>query len=206
MTDLHFIETLGAPTGPLVITFHGTGGDEMQLHPLAQQLVPGANVVSPRGQVREGGANRFFRRLAEGVYDMDDMARRRDALGSFIRTLKARLTPSRVIALGYSNGANIAAAISFVAPDLLDDLVLMHPLIPWTPEPQPGLSDRRILVTAGRHDPICPADQTQGLADWYRAQGAGVDLLWHDGGHEIRPDELDRAAEFLRPAHSHRAE
>ncbi len=200
MTDLHFAETLGAPGAPLVLTFHGTGGDETQFHGLAQQLLPGAHVVSPRGQVSEGGMNRYFRRKAEGVYDMDDLARRRDDLAAFIQGLRKRLEPPRVIGLGYSNGANIAAAISFDRPELMTDLILMHPLIPWTPAPQPGLAGRRVLITAGRQDRICPADQTQALANWMTAQGAEVSLVWHAGGHEIQPEELRAVSDFLAPA------
>lgn len=126
----HFAETLGAPGAPLVFTFHGTGGDEHQFHGFAQELVPGATVISPRGDVSERGANRFFRRTGEGVYDMEDLARRTDAMVEFMAEQKARIGASKVIALGYSNGANILASVAYTAPQVVDRVVLMHPLIP----------------------------------------------------------------------------
>lgn len=182
--------TEGRPGAPLFLTFHGTGGSEDQFHGFAEQLLPGAHVVSPRGDVSEMGAARFFRRTGEGVYDMDDLARRTDAMAAFIGAEKTRTGADRVVALGYSNGANILASVAFLRPDLVDDLVLMHPLIPWTPAPQPGLSGRRVLVTAGERDPICPAPLTQALVEYLTAQGAAVTAFWHPGGHEIRQDEV----------------
>lgn len=189
--------TGGRDGAPLFLTFHGTGGSEDQFHGLAEQLLPGAHVVSPRGDVSEMGAARFFRRTGEGVYDMDDLARRTDAMAAFIAEEKTRTGAGRVLALGYSNGANILAAVAFLRPDMVDDLVLMHPLIPWTPAPQPGLSGRRVLVTAGELDPICPAPLTQALVAYLEAQGAAVTPFWHPGGHEIRQDELAAIQRFL---------
>ncbi|KAA9006015.1 alpha/beta hydrolase [Histidinibacterium aquaticum] len=187
----------GAPGAPLVFTFHGTGGTEAQFHGVAQELVPGAHVVSPRGDVNEGGALRYFRRTGEGVYDMDDLARRRDAMAEFLAGHRERLSPPQVIGLGYSNGANILAAVSFTRPEIVDRLVLMHPLIPFDPDPQPGLAGRKVLVTAGRADPICPSNLTERLIDWLEAQGAEVTALWHEGGHEIRPEEVEAVQRFL---------
>ena len=182
---------------PLIFTFHGTGGDEHQFHGLARDLMPGAGVISPRGDVSEGGANRYFRRTAEGVYDMPDLAARTARMAAWIAAAKAPRRPGKTIGLGYSNGANILASVSFAAPTLFDRLILLHPLIPFTPPPQPGLAGRAVLITAGRADPICPAPLTQRLADWYRAQGALVTLHWHDGGHDIRQSELPAAASHL---------
>lgn len=190
-----FAEKAGSRSPPLFLTFHGTGGNENQFHGLAAQLMPQARVISPRGDVMEHGAARFFRRTGEGVYDMDDLATRRDAMADFIR---AQRQDGPVIALGYSNGANILAAIMLQHPELVDQAVLMHPLIPWMPAPQPGLMDRRILITAGQHDPICPAAQTQFLADYLQDQGAAVDVDWHPGGHEITQSELAAIQAFLR--------
>lgn len=185
----HAKRSQGAQDAPLVLTFHGTGGTEDQFHGAALDLWPGAHVVSPRGDVSEGGALRYFRRIGEGVYDMADLARRTEAMAAFIAAEKARTGALRIIGLGYSNGANILASVSFAAPGLVDTLLLLHPLIPFTPAPAPGLSGRQVLITAGRRDPICPAPLTQGLADWYGAQGADVTLHWHPGGHEIAADE-----------------
>ena len=185
-----------APGAPLVFTFHGTGGDEHQFPGLVGQILPEAGIVSPRGDVSEHGANRFFRRTAEGVYDMADLATRTGKMAGFIRA-HAEASGAPVYALGYSNGANILASVMFQAPELFDRVVLMHPLIPWQPAPRPGLAGRAVLVTAGRHDPICPLPQTEVLVRYLRDQGAAVEVLLHDGGHEVRQPELDAIAGFL---------
>ncbi|SFO90672.1 alpha/beta hydrolase [Tranquillimonas alkanivorans] len=194
----YFANRTEAESGaPLVLTFHGTGGDEYQFHGLGSELVPGAHVVSPRGDVDEGGHARFFRRTGEGVYDMEDLSRRTDTMAQFIFAEKLRTSPSRVIGLGYSNGANILASLSFRHADLVDDLVLMHPLIPFDPDPQPLLAGHRVLITAGRRDPICPPDLTETLSAYYAAHGAAVTTHWHDGGHEVARSELEAAQAFL---------
>jgi phospholipase/carboxylesterase len=193
----HAARTTGAPGAPLFLTFHGTGGTEQQFHDYAHGLIPDAHIVSPRGDVSEGGALRYFRRTGEGVYDMPDLGRRTTAMAAFIAGEKARTNAPRIIGLGYSNGANILASVAFAQPDLVDDLILLHPLIPFTPPPQPGLAGRRVLITAGRRDPICPAPLTQTLADWFSAQGAAVTLDWHTGGHEIAQTEPVAITRFL---------
>ena len=193
----HAARTAAARGAPLVFTFHGTGADQHQFHALGRALVPESQVVSPRGDVNEGGALRFFRRTGEGVYDMDDLAARVEAMAAFLAAEKDEAQPSRTVGLGYSNGANILAATAFSHPEIVDWLILMHPLIPWTPGRQPGLAGRRVLITAGRNDPICPAPQTEELARWFEAQGADILLHWHDGGHELREDELAAAKTFL---------
>lgn len=197
MTDYVTAETRGAEGAPLVLTFHGTGGDERQFHDAASSLVPGAHVISPRGDVSENGMNRYFRRTGEGVYDMEDLARRTAAMAAFVAEAKARTGAARVIALGYSNGANISASVALVRPELFTDLALLHPLIPWRPEPQPGLSSARVLITAGRRDPICPPQLTQDFVEYLKAQGADVRDVWHPGGHDIAPAEIDALRAFL---------
>lgn len=187
----------GAPNAPLFFTFHGTGGNETQFHGLASQLATDAQVISPRGDVLEGSMARFFRRTGEGIYDMEDLSQRSKAMASFMSAEKSKAGRMRTIGLGYSNGANILAAVALERPDIVDDLVLMHPLIPWEPAPQPGLSGRRILITAGARDPICPPDKTQTLADYLSLQGAEVTLHWHEGGHEIAPTEFTAIQSFL---------
>lgn len=179
------IVTKGAP---LVFAFHGTGGDEHQFAGLIPQLWPAAGIVAPRGEVSEFGANRYFRRTGEGVYDMDDLAARRDALIAFVRSHLTAGVPA--YAFGYSNGANILAAMTFVAPDLFDRVALLHPLIPWTPEAQSKLDGKRVLITGGAHDPIAPLPGTEALARYYAAQGTEVQSCIHAGGHEIRPEEI----------------
>ena len=189
--------TNGAQGAPLVFTFHGTGGDEHQFHGFARQLLPDAHVVSPRGDVSENGMSRYFRRTAEGIYDMQDLALRTEAMAHFMTSHKARVGADRVVALGYSNGANILASVALTHPDIVDDLIMMHPLIPWDPTPQPGLKDRRILITAGQQDPICPAPQTTKFVDYLMSQNANVTTQWHMGGHDIGKNELTAIANFL---------
>ncbi len=193
----HARRTEGRDGAPLVLTFHGTGGDETQFHQLAEELMPGAHVVSPRGDVSEGGALRFFRRTAEGVYDMPDLARRSAAMGDFIAGEITRFQATRVIGLGYSNGANILAAVMFGRADLVREAMLMHPLIPFTPDPNPGLKGSRVLITAGEHDPIAPAQATKAISAYFEDQGALVQTSWHSGGHEIRDTEIADAYGFL---------
>ncbi|MGY9046206.1 hypothetical protein P775_25685 [Puniceibacterium antarcticum] len=197
MTDYVFAETKGAPGAPLIFTFHGTGGSETQFHALASQILPDAHVVSPRGDVSEGGMARYFRRTGEGVYDMADLARRTKAMASFLQAAKDRVGATRVIGLGYSNGANIAASVAFDDPEIFTDLALMHPLIPWDPTPQPGLKGTRILITAGERDPICPAPLTKSLSRYLADQGAEISEHWHSGGHEIVQAEINALADFI---------
>jgi len=195
----HYAEAKGAdPTAPLLFVFHGTGGDENQFFELAGQLLPGARIIAPRGDVSEGGALRYFRRTAEGVYDMDDLRQRTAQMTTFVQERLAESQPRAVIGLGYSNGANILAAVQFAAPELFGASVLMHPLIPFTPA-SADFTGRQVLITAGQRDPICPAPASQALADYFRAQGAQMSLYWHAGGHEIRPEELREAQTFLAP-------
>lgn len=179
-----------APGAPLIFAFHGTGGDENQFFGLAQQIHPEAGIVSPRGDVSEHGAARFFRRTAEGIYDMDDLARRTTAMADFIADHKARYPDTPIYGFGYSNGANILASVAMTRPDLFDRIGLLHPLIPWQPSPVDGLSGRSVLITAGRRDPICPWPMSAALIDWFSVQGAVVTTEIHDGGHDLRQPEL----------------
>jgi phospholipase/carboxylesterase len=159
--------------------------------------MPGATIVSPRGDVLEYGAARFFRRTGEGVYDMADLAFRTEKMRHFVSGMKAKHAPSRVVGLGYSNGANILASVLFEEAGLFDDVVLMHPLIPFEPPDNRALENTRVLVTAGRNDPICPAPLTERLVDYFRRQGMHPHLSWHDGGHGIEQGEIGAIREFL---------
>ena len=194
----HAKRTTGQAGAPLFMTFHGTGGNEEQFHNLAEQLIPGAHVTSPRGDVSEHGALRYFKRTGEGVYDMADLSQRKAAMGEFIAAEAKSTGATRTIGLGYSNGANSLAAVAFDQPALVSDLILMHPLIPWQPEPQPGLATRRVLITAGERDPICPAPMTRELEDYLADQGADVTTHWHSGGHDIAQSEITAITDFLK--------
>ena len=187
----------GSPGGPLLFTFHGTGGDESQFLGLAREFLPAATIVSPRGDVSEHGAARFFRRTGEGVYDMDDLARAAGKMSTFVHAHVEAAKPSSVVGLGYSNGANILASAIFADPALFDAAVLMHPLIPFEPDVKGSLAGRRVLITAGRRDPICPPNLTGRLEAHLRARGADVTVEWHEGGHEIRENEIAAARLFL---------
>ncbi|MEL6550158.1 MAG: alpha/beta hydrolase [Pseudomonadota bacterium] len=180
------LRTEGERGAPTLFTFHGTGGDETQFFDLAQELAPGARVVSPRGDVSEYGAARFFKRTGEGVYDMDDLARAVEKMAAFV---EAEVGDGPVYGFGYSNGANILAATILEHPGLFDRAGLLHPLIPWSPAPV-DLTGRKILITAGRQDPITPWAESQKLLSYFDEMGADVGQVVHDGGHELRREEI----------------
>lgn len=194
-----YVHTLspGKPGGQMVFLFHGTGGDESQFMGLGRDLLPDATLIAPRGDVSEQGAARFFRRTGEGVYDMADLARATQKMADFVGAHIAAARPSQVLGLGYSNGANILAATMFHNPALFQAVVLMHPLIPFKPEVKGSLAKVRVLITAGRRDPICPPNLTERLDTALREAGCDVTLDWHDGGHEIRQGEIAAARRFL---------
>ncbi|MDN5787055.1 alpha/beta hydrolase [Pseudorhodobacter sp.] len=197
-TKTHHARTKAPQAGaPLIFAFHGTGGDEHQFFDLAQQLYPGAGVVSPRGDVSEMGAARFFRRTAEGVYDMDDLTQRTKAMAAFVASHKAQYPDAPVYGFGYSNGANILASVAMAHPDLFARIGLLHPLIPWQPQASPALDGSQVLITAGKHDPICPWPLSQKLINWFAAQGAEVSTHIHDGGHELRQPEVSALQTLL---------
>lgn len=185
------------PGEPIIFAFHGTGADEHQFLDLLGQILPGCGVVAPRGDVSENGAARFFRRTGEGIYDMDDLSARTQKMIGFISAHREVHPDSAALGLGYSNGANILGSVLFENGKLFDRVVLMHPLLPWTPPPQPALEGLDILITAGRHDPICPLPMTEQLVAWFREQGAEVELDLHDGGHEVAREEMIAVARFL---------
>ena len=190
----------GKQGSPLLFLFHGTGGDENQLIEVGREVAPDAMLVSPRGDVSEHGAARFFKRTGEGVYDLDDLSRATAKMAGFVRAQIDKAKPSAVFGLGYSNGANILASLLFAEPDLFDEVALMHPLIPFEPDVKGSLARRRILITAGRRDPICPPNLTSRLDAHLRGAGADVTLEWHEGGHELRPNEIEAARRLFAQA------
>jgi phospholipase/carboxylesterase len=190
----------GKPGSPLLFLFHGTGGDENQLLHIGRDLLPGAALVSPRGDVSEHGAARFFRRTGEGVYDMADLARATGKMAGFVRAHVEAAKPPAALGIGYSNGANILASVVFAEPKMFDAAVLMHPLIPFAPKANGSLAGKRILITAGRRDPICPPEMTARLEAYLREAKADVRVEWHPGGHELRPNEVEAARAFLAGA------
>ncbi|WP_283193992.1 alpha/beta hydrolase [Rhizobium sp. AN80A] len=200
MTDHGYAHRLhaGAAGKPILFTLHGTGGDENQFFDFARQLLPEVTIVSPRGDVSEYGAARFFKRTGEGVYDMADLARATDKLADFVGQLAREHQASAILGLGFSNGANILANV-LIEKGLFDASALMHPLIPFQPKANAGLAGRKVLITAGERDPISPVPVTKALADYYERQNAAVTTVWHPGGHEIRPNEVDAIKALFEP-------
>ncbi len=185
--------------GTTLLLLHGTGGDENDLLPLGRSLVPGAGLLSPRGKVLEGGAPRFFRRLAEGVFDQEDLARRTEELASFVEAATATYGLERdgIVAAGFSNGANIAGSLLFRRPGLLRGAVLLSPMVPYEPEELPNLEGTSVFIGAGRSDPIAPAAQVERLASMLRDAGADVVVHWQNAGHTVTKDELDAAQRWM---------
>jgi glyoxalase family protein len=182
-----------------LLLLHGTGGDEEDLIPLGRTLLPGAGLLSPRGKVLERGAPRFFRRIAEGVFDQEDLARRTEELAQFIEAAAKTYELDRdgIVAVGFSNGANIAASLLLRSPGLLRRAVLLSPMVPFEPEAPPNLTGTSVFVGAGRADPIAPAAQAERLAELLREAGATVTLHWEPGGHTVTEGEINAARQWI---------
>lgn len=201
-TELGFIHRFVPATQPgaaPVVLLHGTGGNENDLIPLGQALAPGAPLLSPRGQVLENGMPRFFRRHAEGVFDLDDLRRRAGELARFIGEARTRYDLGDVapVAVGFSNGANIAAALLLLHPGTLSGALLLRAMVPLVPDPLPPLGDIRVLIAAGRNDPIASPEQSQALADLLARAGADVTMHWSHAGHNLTPDDLQAGARWM---------
>jgi phospholipase/carboxylesterase len=175
-----------------VLVLHGTGGDEDDLLPLARQLAPSANLLSPRGHVLEHGMPRFFRRLSNGVFDEQDLVCRARDLAAFVGEASAAYAfdPARVFALGYSNGANIAAAVLLLHPSVLAGAALLRPVLPLEPPSVPALTGKPVFIAAGTHDPYADRDRVEALRDRLTSGGASVELHWAPRGHELGEDEV----------------
>ena len=190
----------GAPgDGRTLLLLHGTGGDEDDLLGLGRHLAPGAALLSPRGRVLERGMPRFFRRIAEGVFDLDDLRLQTGLLGEFVVEAAERygLELARMVAVGYSNGANIAASLMLSRPEVLSRAVLLRAMVPFVPATPPELDGAAVLLAAGERDPIVPQSQTLALGEILRGAGARVTLAWHAGGHELGDDDVRAAREWL---------
>lgn len=189
----------GDPGAPVLLVLHGTGGNENDLVPLTKLISPGATILSPRGNVLENGMPRFFRRLAEGVFDLEDLHRRTAELGMFLTEAASahRFALDRVTALGFSNGANIAASLMLTDPALLRRAILIRAMVPFEPAATPDMRGSSVLVSAGRTDPIIPPENSERLAQLMRAAGAAVDLRWQDAGHNLVQGDIDDARRFL---------
>jgi len=187
------------PTAPTLLLLHGTGGNEHDLLPFGEMIAPQAGVLSPRGNVLEGTMPRFFKRLAEGVFDLDDLRRQTRELAQFVRDASARyrFDPTRVVAVGFSNGANIAASLLLLEPGVLSEAVLFRAMVPIVPEPLPDLSGTRILMSNGRLDSLVAASQAEQLKDMFEDCGADVTFIWQAGGHKLTNEDIEIARQWL---------
>jgi predicted esterase len=183
-----------------LLLLHGTGGNERDLLSLGRELDRDVSLLSPRGQVLENGMPRFFRRLAEGVFDLEDLKRRTHDLADFVAAAADhyRFAADQVIAVGYSNGANIAASLLLLHPQTLRAAILFRAMVPLIPSAQPELSPVRVWIGAGDKDPIIPTSESQRLAELLRRSGADVTIRFFNAGHNLTNDEIETARDWLK--------
>ena len=199
--DLGFVHKFvpaqkGEPHPVTLLLLHGTGGDENDLLSLGSELWPGAALLGVRGKVLENGMPRFFRRIREGVFDVEDLKFRTDELAEFIKAASKQydFSTERLIAVGYSNGANIAASLILTHPHYLAAVVLFRVMVPFTPEIIRNFRNLPVFIGAGARDPIVPRGQPEQLEGIFESGGADVTLFWHRGGHELGEDDVEAAA------------
>jgi phospholipase/carboxylesterase len=184
----------------VLLLLHGTGGDETSMLTLGREFDPGATMLSPRGKVLENGMPRFFRRFAEGVFDEEDVVRRAHELADFVTAAASHygFHPADVTAIGYSNGANISAAMMLLRPEVFSRAVMLRAMVPLSNAVASDLTGKRALISAGRIDPIVPADNSAQLAEMLRARGADVSLVVQEAGHGLVPADLTTVKQWLR--------
>lgn len=193
----------GARTITLLL-LHGTGGTEEDLIPMGRQIAPNAAILSPRGKVLENGMPRFFRRLAEGVFDIEDLKLRTHELADFVVAASKvyDFDLRYVVAVGYSNGANIAASELFLRPSLFSSAILYRPMVPLIPEVLPDLSAKHIFISAGLHDPIVSKHETENLFNLLKKTGVvDISINWQDSGHELILEEIKKVKDWLLRLH-----
>jgi phospholipase/carboxylesterase len=182
-----------------LLLLHGTGGNEHDLIPLGREIDPAAAILSPRGKVLENGMPRFFRRLAEGIFDEEDLKRRTHELADFVAEAAQHyeLAADEIVAVGYSNGANIAASLLLLRPKTLRAAILFRAMVPLVPEKLPDLSSARVWIGAGNQDPIIPTSETQRLVDLLRTAGADATIRFVNAGHGLTNNEIEIARDWL---------
>jgi phospholipase/carboxylesterase len=193
----HRFEPASAPGRPPLLLLHGTGGDENDLLPLGRMVAPGSALLSPRGKVLEGGMPRFFRRLAEGVFDETDVRARALELAEFVAEARVAYGLEAPLALGFSNGANIAAALLWLRPETLAGAVLIRAMVPLSTAPEGDLRGKPVLILSGAMDPIVPADNAARLARQLTAAGASVTHEGFPAGHALSQADVTLAREWL---------
>ena len=183
-----------------LLLLHGTGGNERDLIALGRELDPNAALLSPRGKVLENGMPRFFRRLAEGVFDLEDLKYRANELADFVAAAGEHygFTSDNVVAVGYSNGANIAASMLLLRPEILGAAILFRAMVPLVPDKLPDLSSVCVWIGAGNQDPIIAPSETQRLVSLLRSAKADVTIRFFDAGHGLTNDEIDTAGRWLK--------
>ena len=187
-------------SGLTLLLLHGTGGNEDDLLPLGHELDSNAGLLSPRGKVLEGGRiPRFFRRLAEGIFDIEDLKFRTLELAEFVKNASRtyEFDPDKVIAVGYSNGANIAASMLLLKPQTLSSAILFRAMVPFVPNNRTDLSDKHIFMSSGLRDPIATRQEAERLSELFRQAHAVVELQWQNSGHELTQDDIDTAKQWL---------
>ncbi|GEN46360.1 phospholipase/carboxylesterase [Alkalibacillus haloalkaliphilus] len=187
-------------SNPTLLLLHGTGGTEEDLLPLVDHIDPEVNVLSVRGNVEENGMPRFFRRLAEGVFDEEDLIFRTKELYEFLDQAAKDYGFDRdnIIAVGYSNGANIAGSLMFHYQDALKAASLHHPMVPRRGVELPDLTGKKVFIAAGTNDPICPAQESEDLKELLDGAGANVQLHWENQGHQLNLGEVKAAADWYK--------
>jgi phospholipase/carboxylesterase len=194
----HRFEPATQPDAHPLLLLHGTGGDEDDLMPLGRMVAPGAALLSPRGKVLENGMPRFFRRLAEGVFDEDDLRARAHELADFVEAARRHYGIAAPIALGYSNGANIAAAMLLLRPDALAGAVLLRSMVPLRSAPPVRLAGKPVLILSGADDPIAPPANAARLAAVLEGAGAAVERGTVPGGHGLSQSDVALARDWLQ--------
>ena len=195
---VHRFEPGSDPSAPPLLLLHGTGGDEADLLPLGRAVSPGSALLSPRGRVLEGGMPRFFRRFAEGVFDEDDVRLRAGELAGFVAAARATYDLPAPIAVGFSNGANIAAAVLELHPDALAGAVLLRAMTPFRQTPEARLEGKRVLILSGIADPIIPAANSARLAADLAKAGADVEHDTLRAGHGLTQQDVELATKWLK--------
>jgi phospholipase/carboxylesterase len=186
--------------GLTLLLLHGTGGNEDDLLPLGRELDLNAGLISPRGKILEAGRiPRFFRRLAEGIFDTEDLTFRTHELAGFVEKASRvyGFDAHKLIAVGYSNGANIAASMLLLTPHTLSGAILFRAMVPLVPNNPPDLSDKHIFMSSGLRDPIATRQEAEKLSGLLKQAGAVVDLQWQNSGHELIQDDIQAAKQWL---------